>query len=87
MDSRVRDRLSTGVLAGLAAFSALIVAAVVVLNLHIFAGLDEGYMADPAEVVEHSMLLAVVDVLLLAGAPILVVVVVIRLRAQRTGPR
>lgn len=87
MNPGVRDRLPTGVLAGAAALSALAVAVVVVLNLHIYAGLDAGYMAGPAEVVEHSVLLAIVDVLLLAGAPILAFVTIVRLRTRRTGPR
>lgn len=70
----------------LVAFAGLVVAAVVVLNLHIFAGVADGYMASPAEVVEHSVLLAAVDVLLLIATPVLAVVIVVRLRARRRGP-
>jgi ABC-type antimicrobial peptide transport system permease subunit len=87
MGPAVRHRLATGFLAGLAALSSLVVAVVVVVNLHIFTGVVDGYMASPAQVVEHSVLLAVIDVLLLVAAPVLAVVVVVRLRAERSGPR
>jgi hypothetical protein len=86
MGHAARHRLVTGFLAGVGAFTGLVMALVVVLNLHIFTGVVEGYMASPAQVVEHSVLLAVVDVLLLVAGPALAVVVVIRLRGQRSGP-
>jgi hypothetical protein len=86
MGRAARHRLTTGLLAGLAAFTGLVVAFVVVLNLHIFAGVVDGYMASPAQVVEHSVPLAVVDVLLFVAAPVVAVVTVVRLRARRSGP-
>jgi hypothetical protein len=87
MGHTARHRLVTGFLAGLGAFTGLVVAVVVVLNLHIFTGVVDGYMASPAQVVEHSVLLAAVDVLLLVAAPVLAAVIVVRLRAQRSDPR
>lgn len=49
----------------------LIVALIVVLNLHILAGLEEGYAATAREVWDHSVLLAVADIaILVAGAGI-----------------
>ena len=87
MGHTARHRLVTGLLAGLGAFTGLVMAVVVVLNLHIFTGVVDGYLASPAQVVEHSVLLAVVDVLILVAAPVLAVVMVVRLRAQRSVPR
>ena len=87
MGHTARRRLVTGLLAGLAAFTGLVMAVVVVLNLHIFTGVVDGYMASPAQVVEHSVLLAVIDVLLLVAAPVLAVVIVVRRRAQGSVPR
>lgn len=47
----------------------LIVSVIVVLNLHILAGLEQGYAATPREVWDHSVLLALADIgLLVAGA-------------------
>lgn len=47
----------------------LIVSVIVVLNLHILAGLEQGYAATPREVWDHSALLALADItLLVAGA-------------------
>jgi uncharacterized membrane protein len=86
MNHTVRHRLVTGFLSVLGALTGLVMAVVVVLNLHIFTGVVDGYMASPAEVVEHSVLLAVVDVLLLVAAPVLAVVTVVRLRTRRRGP-
>jgi hypothetical protein len=59
---------------GLAAFCGLVLAVIVVLNLHIVAGLEEGYAASPGDVWQHSALLGLVDVALLAGGPLLGVV-------------
>ncbi len=47
----------------------LTVSGIVVLNLHILAGLEEGYAASPREVWDRSVLLALADIaLLVAGA-------------------
>lgn len=86
MGHTARHRLVTGLLSAFGALMGLVIAVVVVLNLHIFTGVVDGYMASPAEVIEHSVLLAVIDVLLLVAAPVLAVVVVLRLRARRRGP-
>jgi hypothetical protein len=68
---------------GLAALAGFVVAAIVVLNLHIVVGLEEGYAASPADVLAHSPLLAVVDVVLLVSAPVLGVALTARLRRRR----
>lgn len=47
----------------------LVVSGIVVLNLHILSGLEEGYAASAQEVWDHSVPLALTDVaLLVAGA-------------------
>ncbi len=47
----------------------LTVSVIVVLNLHILSGLEEGYAASPREVWDRSVLLALADIaLLVAGA-------------------
>lgn len=83
-----RHRLVTAVLCVIGAVAGLVIAGIVVLNVHIFAGLEQGYAATPAEVVEFSGLLAAADVLLLVGLPVLAVVAVLRMRRRsaRTGP-
>ena len=86
MGHTVRSRIVTALLSVLGAFTGLAIAVVTVLNLHIFTGVVDGYMASPADVVEHSVLLAVIDVLLLVAAPALAVFIVARLRAPRRGP-
>jgi hypothetical protein len=53
-----------------AAVVGLVVALIIVLNLHILAGLEQGYAASPSEVVDHSVILAIVDVVLLVGGPL-----------------
>lgn len=55
----------------LGALSGLIVAVIVVLNLHILVGLEEGYASTPAQVAEYSTVLAVVDILLIVGLAVL----------------
>lgn len=50
----------------------------------LFAGVDEGYMASPAQVVEHSVVFADVDVLLLLAAAVLAFIVVVGLRVSRS---
>ena len=87
MGRTARRRLVTALLVALGAVMGLAMAMVVVLNLHIFTGVVDGYMASPAQVVEHSVLLAVVDVLLLVTAPVLAIAIVVRFRTERTGPR
>jgi hypothetical protein len=65
--------------AALFAFSAIVgfvVAAIVVLNLHIMVGLEEGYAAPPGDVWSRSPILAALDVVLLAGGPALGVLAV-----------
>ena len=49
----------------------LVVAFIVLLNLHITVGLEEGYAASPAEVWDFSPLLTAADVVLLVGGPLL----------------
>lgn len=61
----------------------LVVAAIVVLNLHILAGLEAGYAATPQEVWGHSPALAVLDIGLLVGGPALGAVLSGRSRRSR----
>lgn len=52
-------------------FGGLIVSIIVVLNLHILVGLEEGYAASPRATWDKSVLLAAVDVALLVAGPLL----------------
>ena len=67
----------------------LIVAVIVVLNLHILVGLEHGYAAGPREVWDASAALAVVDVALFAAGPLVGVLLVISMsgRAASHGRR
>ena len=67
----------------LAVLGGLLVAVIIILNLHIIVGLEEGYAASPVEVLEASALLALADVALLIAGPVLGIVVVTRLRSRR----
>jgi hypothetical protein len=63
-----------------AAVVGLLVSLVVILNLHIMVGLEEGYAASPSEVMDFSLILAVADVALLIIGPALGVLAATRLR-------
>ncbi|MDV3219847.1 hypothetical protein [Intrasporangium sp.] len=69
----------------LAALVGAVVAVIVILNLHILVGLEEGYAAGPADVVAWSPLLAVADIALLVAGPVLGVVAAARLRRRADG--
>jgi hypothetical protein len=58
-------------LAAVGGLCGLVLAVIVVLNLHILVGLEEGYAATPREVWDDSVGLAVVDVALLMAGPLL----------------
>lgn len=64
----------------------LVVSGIVVLNLHILSGVDEGYAASPQEIWSSSVLLAVIDIaLLVTGALGGVVTSWRRSRSSRPG--
>lgn len=79
---------ATAVVYTSAALGGLLVAAVVVLNLHIILGLEDGYATRPADVLDASPLLAAADVALLVAGPVLAIAAVVRVRSggRRTGP-
>ncbi len=54
-------------------------AVIVLFNVHIAVGLEQGYAATPAQVWDHSVLLAILDVLLLIVGPVAGVVIGLRL--------
>jgi len=83
----IRHRLVTVALSVMAALVAFVPAAIVTLNLHIYLGVEDGYMASPTQVLERSPLLLGVDVLLALGAPALAVVLVVRSRRGRCDAR
>ena len=60
-----------------------VIGAIAAVNLVIYAGPEEGYEASPGRVFEHSLVLGLVVVAVLAGGPILGVVLARRLRGQR----
>ncbi|GAB3253410.1 hypothetical protein [Nocardioides dilutus] len=67
-------------------FGGLVLAVIVVLNLHILVGLEEGYAASPQEVWHASVFLAVVDVAVLVAGPLLGALIVGKL-LRRPTPR
>lgn len=74
--------LANATLYALAALGGLSVAVIVILNLHIIAGLEEGYAAGPVEVLNSSVLVALADVALLIAGPALGILAVSRLRLR-----
>ncbi len=87
MGHDLRHRLVTVALCVAAAALAFIPAAIVTLNLHIYLGVEDGYMASPTQVLERSPLLLGVDVVLALAAPALAVLLVVRFRRGRHDPR
>lgn len=85
MARAVRHQLATGLLAALGAIAGLGGAIIVTLNLHIFVGPDDGYMSSPVQVLEHSGLLAAIDVVVLIVGPVLGVIAVVKLRRGSDG--
>jgi hypothetical protein len=87
MGRDIRHHLVTVVLSVAGAVAALVPVAIVTFNLHIYLGVEDGYMASPAQVLERSPVLLGVDVVLALGAPILVVALIVHLRRRRHDPR
>jgi hypothetical protein len=83
----IRRGLITAVLSAAGAVTGLVIAIVVTLNLHIFAGVENGYLATPAQVLERSAWILAVDVAILVAAPLLALVLVVRLRRRRPPGR
>ena len=82
MRNRSQHKVGAALALGFTALVGLVVAVIVVLNLHIMVGLEQGYAASPANVLDHSVILAVVDVGLLVGGPMLGVLVWSRARGR-----
>jgi len=82
MGSQARHTVMRMALSVLAALGGFVVAVIVILNLHIFVGLKDGYAASPADVFEWSVLLGVVDIALLVAGPVLGIVAASRLRRR-----
>lgn len=78
----LRRGLVTAALAAAGAVTGLVIAIILTLNLHIFTGVDDGYMATPAQVLERSVWILVADVVILVAAPLLAVILVVRLRRE-----
>lgn len=79
-------RLATAALATAGAITGVVVAAVVTLNLHIFLGVEDGYMATPTQVIDRSVWILVLDVLILIALPTAAVTLVLRLQHARDEP-
>ena len=86
--SRRAPRPAAALTYAFAALAGLLVATIVVVNLHIALGLEEGYATRPAGVLEASTLLALADIALLVAGPVLAIAIVVRQRsgARRAGP-
>jgi hypothetical protein len=85
MPRKPRNLLATVSLYAAAGLGGLLVALIVVLNLHIVVGLEEGYAASPAEVVKSSAALALVDVVLLVAGPSLAIFATWKRRSRNGG--
>jgi general stress protein CsbA len=79
----LRRGLVTAALGAAGVVTGLVVATILTLNLHIFAGVEDGYMATPAQVLERSVWILVADAVILVAAPLLAVILVVRLRRER----
>ncbi|MGM0386660.1 MAG: hypothetical protein ACQERF_11875 [Actinomycetota bacterium] len=82
----LRRALATAVLALAGAVAGLVIAIIVTLNLHIFLGVEDGYMATPTQVLERSAWILVADAVILVAAPLLAVILVFRLRRAPPEP-
>lgn len=80
MDSDGRHHLITASLGGFGALAGLVAASIITLNLHIFLGVEDGYMATPAQVLERSVLILVADAVILVALPSLAIILVVRRR-------
>ncbi|MEX2550837.1 MAG: hypothetical protein WD638_11460 [Nitriliruptoraceae bacterium] len=87
MGRDIRHRLVTVALGAVGAVAAFVPVVILTLNLHISLGVEDGYMASPAQVFERSPLLLGVDVLLAIGVPLLAVALIVWLRHGRDDPR
>lgn len=87
MGSDIRRRLVTASLGVFGALAGLVVAIIVTLNLHIFLGVEDGYMASPTQVLERSVWILVVDAVVLVAAPVIAVILVVRLRRSSQDSR
>ena len=85
MPEHAHRLLANATLYALAVLGGLFVAVVIILNLHIMVGLEEGYAASPVEVFESSVLVALVDVTLLVAGPALGILAVSRLRPRNSS--
>jgi hypothetical protein len=65
----------------------LVVSVIVVLNLHILVGLEEGYAASPSQVWDRSAVLAVLDVALFTAGPLLGALAAWKMLRQRPAPK
>lgn len=83
MNDRSQHNVGAALALVFAALVGFVVAAIVVLNLHIMVGLEQGYAASPDDVVNRSVLLAAVDVGLLVGGSVLGVLAWSRARGRR----
>lgn len=78
MSSQAQSTQAKLILAPLMALIGFLAAVIIILNLHILVGLEEGYAASPAEVWSWSPTLGVIDLLLLVGGPALGALLVMR---------
>lgn len=80
MSSQSRPPRARMVLVPLLALIGFLAAVIIIVNLHIFVGLEEGYAASPAQVWEWSPILGAIDLALLVAGPVLGVLAVSRRR-------
>jgi len=69
--STAGSRGGRGALLLVGSVGGLFLALLVMVNLHVWAGLEQGYAATPQQVWDRSVLLAVLDVAVLVAGPLL----------------
>ena len=90
MGSQACQTIMTTAPSVLAALGGFVVAVIVILNLHILVGLEDGNATSPADVIQWPVLPGVVDIALLVAGPVLGIVAASRFRSMvraLKGPR
>ncbi len=78
---RAAQVVMSAMVAGFGALCGLVVGVIVVLNLNILAGLEDGYASTPRQVLDMSALLALAEIMLLIAGPVLGALIAVRLQS------
>ncbi len=67
MSTASTNRVAAALVGAVGAVVGFVAASIVIFNVHTIVGLEEGYGATPSQVMDHSLILAVADVMLLGA--------------------